>query len=198
MGRNSISDVRKPEILDHFIQVINEEGLDGASIAKVAGRMGIYPSLISHYFGNRENLILELIDHLIDKYNELYRSKVNTLVDPSQKIQAFLDLIFSSEYSNLGGPLVYLELMALALRNDKVRISFSRFNENFRNVLKTEFSKLEQNDASAYDHQQIVELIIYLTEGFHLWGFARNDSKSKTTANFLKLMILDLAGRTRP
>ena len=45
--------LRKREILEHFQQVLVEEGFEGASIGKIARRMGINPSLIIHYFSTK-------------------------------------------------------------------------------------------------------------------------------------------------
>ncbi|HPS57374.1 MAG TPA: hypothetical protein PK514_04650 [Spirochaetota bacterium] len=43
------AELRKPDILKHYYQVILEEGVEGASIAKVAKRMKINPSLKALY-----------------------------------------------------------------------------------------------------------------------------------------------------
>jgi len=54
--------IQKPKMVKHFYKTILAEGFEGASIAKVAKRMKIHPSLILHYFGNKENLTLALVD----------------------------------------------------------------------------------------------------------------------------------------
>ena len=50
MTKRKNAEIRKPEILENYYQVIIEEGIEGASIGKVADRMDIHPSLIIHYF----------------------------------------------------------------------------------------------------------------------------------------------------
>ena len=52
MGRKSISHLRKPEILKHTYQIIKEEGLEGASITKIAKRMGINSGIVINNFKN--------------------------------------------------------------------------------------------------------------------------------------------------
>jgi AcrR family transcriptional regulator len=47
--------LRKPEILKCFYETILAEGIEGASIGKIAKRMGIHPSLIMHYFPPRRS-----------------------------------------------------------------------------------------------------------------------------------------------
>jgi len=47
------TETRKKEIIESFQQVISEEGIEGASIGKIAANTGIHPSLIIHYFKNK-------------------------------------------------------------------------------------------------------------------------------------------------
>jgi len=50
MPRKNKANIRKREILEHFYEVLSNEGLEGASIAKIAKHMGVHPSLLMHYF----------------------------------------------------------------------------------------------------------------------------------------------------
>ena len=68
MRKNQRADTRKPEILENFYQVLIEEGFEGASIDKIAKRMKIRPPLIIHYFKTKENLTLESVNSLTQKY----------------------------------------------------------------------------------------------------------------------------------
>ena len=56
MGHYQKAEIRKPEILENYYQVLLEEGFEGTSIGKIARRMDIHPSLIIHYFKNKENM----------------------------------------------------------------------------------------------------------------------------------------------
>ena len=60
MGRKSKAAVRKREILEHFYNILKEEGLEKASIAKVAKRMAVNPSLLIHYFKTKEAMTVAL------------------------------------------------------------------------------------------------------------------------------------------
>ena len=68
MRKNKSAALRKPDILESYYQVLIQEGLEGTSISKIANRIGIHPSLIIHYFKNKDNMKLELVDLLIEKY----------------------------------------------------------------------------------------------------------------------------------
>ncbi|MGI9287520.1 MAG: TetR/AcrR family transcriptional regulator [Pseudomonadales bacterium] len=190
MGRNSISDVRKPEILKTFIKVINEEGLAKASIAKVAKRMESFPSLIQHYFGSRENLVLELIDFLLEDYAQFYHSRIDAYQDPQEKDQAILDLIFSLEWGGLDGQLVYLDLFTMGLRDEKIRVGVLRMNDMLRNFLREDLSMFKQGKIQ--NEEPLLNHIVFLLEGFHMWGFNRSPKEHRAIAEQQQRLVLSL------
>ena len=62
MGRKSIDDIRKPQILEHFRKVVNEDGIHKASVVKIAKNMGVSPNLVLHYFASKEAMVVKLFD----------------------------------------------------------------------------------------------------------------------------------------
>ena len=70
MGRTSLAPIRKREILEQFYEVLRQEGIERASMIKVANRMGVYPSHVNHYFPTKEQLISELVEFLIERYEK--------------------------------------------------------------------------------------------------------------------------------
>ncbi len=74
----------------HFYKTILAEGFEGASIAKVAKRMDIHPSLILHYFGNKENLTLALVDYVIDEYGSLLKNYKSQDLAPEERLTRLL------------------------------------------------------------------------------------------------------------
>ena len=101
MTREERATVRRREMLAAFYQVLVEEGLRGASIAKIAKRLDVPPSLIIHYFHTREQMTIELVDYLLEAYHESYGDKLAAVPDPLERLHAILDEFFSPEYHKL-------------------------------------------------------------------------------------------------
>jgi AcrR family transcriptional regulator len=75
VGRPSLADVRRPQILDAFEACIVKYGLAGSTLERIADEAGVKRSLIRHYFGNRSDLTEALLDRLrqsvVDEYRRL-------------------------------------------------------------------------------------------------------------------------------
>ena len=84
MRQRQNAELRKPEILRNFLEILVEEGIEGASIGKVAKRMGIHPSLIMHYFSTKETLIIEAVDHIVHEYGVLIDRMKPRTADPAR------------------------------------------------------------------------------------------------------------------
>jgi len=57
MGKRSIKAIRRDELMDAAIDVVGTEGLNGATIAVIAGRAGMSVGLVNHYFESKEELL---------------------------------------------------------------------------------------------------------------------------------------------
>ncbi|MEJ2660234.1 MAG: TetR/AcrR family transcriptional regulator, partial [Desulfobacteraceae bacterium] len=136
MGRkNQSAALRKPDILESYYQVLIQEGLEGASISKIADRIGIHPSLIIHYFQNKENLKLELVDLLIEKYESPAMIDFDHVEDDEQRFAALIDMLFSFKWSRTVDPSVHFAFYYLSLRDEKIHERFRVMFRWLRNYL---------------------------------------------------------------
>ncbi len=83
--------LRKPEILKNFYDILIEEGIEGASIAKIAKRMDIHPSLIMHYFSTKEKLVIAAVDHIVREYGVLIQGMEARTTDPARRLERLVD-----------------------------------------------------------------------------------------------------------
>lgn len=58
-------------ILDAISLIIAEKGVDGFTISEVAQRAKVNRALIYHYFQNRDNLVVQAINHILNRYEPL-------------------------------------------------------------------------------------------------------------------------------
>jgi len=75
MGRPSLKEQRRAEIVNAFSQVLAEHGYQGATILVVAERAGMAPGLVHHYFANKSELLSNLLDELVARFRKRVRAK---------------------------------------------------------------------------------------------------------------------------
>ena len=166
MRKNKSAALRKPDILESYYQVLIEEGLEGASIGKIASRTGIHPSLIIHYFKNKENLKLELVDLLIEKYESPAMLDFEAIEDDEVYFNALMDLIFSLQWSRTVEPSVHFAFYYLSLRDEKILERFKIMFKWLRDYLSRKLVYFNTKGVvRVNDAKRAAEYIVTLMEG---------------------------------
>jgi AcrR family transcriptional regulator len=127
--RDEWARLRRREMLAAYYQVLKDEGLQGASIAKIAKRIDAPPSLLIHYFGTKEQMTIELVDYLLDEYRHGYGDKLAAIADPRERLVAVLDTFFDAEYHQLLDDSVFYACFYVSLRHPAVRKSYATLYE---------------------------------------------------------------------
>lgn len=93
-GRPSLAVTRRQEAITAFLSLIAERGLDTVTLDDVAHRAGMQRSVIRHYVGNRNELVVAALDELVDGY----RSSVVETIGESPSIDVLLDHLFGAHW----------------------------------------------------------------------------------------------------
>lgn len=74
MGRPSLREERRAEILGAFARVLAEHGFAGATIAAVAAEADVAPGLVHHYFASKDELLESLLKDLLARFRKRTRA----------------------------------------------------------------------------------------------------------------------------
>lgn len=166
MKKRLNADIQKPKIVRHFYKTIIAEGFEGASIAKVAKRMKIHPSLILHYFGNKENLTLALVDFVIDEYGSLLKTFKSKDIAPEDRLARLLEAIWSREYYEKIKVAGSFAVLAVSFRNETIHEKIRELYRMFKKFLVREISYLIDNKViDEKDPAQAADVIMTMIEG---------------------------------
>lgn len=168
MGRKSIDNIRKPQILEHFRQVINEEGIHKASVVKIAKKMGVSPNLVLHYFDSKEAMIMELFDVIMDQYIDHLREVISDIPKGPQRLKILIKTMFGlGKNRQLLSEKSYYAFYYLSLFDDQIK---SRFNQKYRQLTDMVTTEIESSghftEANPVDLAIQAELLLSLFEGF--------------------------------
>ena len=178
MRKNSSAKNRKPEILEQYYRVIMAEGFEGASISKIAHRMGIHPSLIIHYFKSKENMTVELVELVIEKFEAPHFLKFRNTDDPKVRFRELIETLFSEEWSYTVDPSVFYAFYYLSFRHPVIRRRFEAMFKRFRNFLSSEIGYFKARGIlHAADPKMASDMIMTLVEGlvFHAHFLAEDE-----------------------
>ncbi|WP_044238965.1 TetR family transcriptional regulator [Flexithrix dorotheae] len=197
MGRKSISIIRRQQIIEAFYEVAKIEGLENTSIAKIAKKMSINPSLIIHYFKNREELIFGLIEFNLEKYSQIYQEQDFSGKNPLVALLSLLDRLFSKGWNYLYDDSVYYSCYALIFRDQKIKNKYRELHDSLRNMLSEAIQKcIEEGSVELENAKQTAELIFIMVEGaYYYLGMVDSESEydekmenyKKQAINLLKI-----------
>lgn len=178
MRKNLNADLRKPEILESYYQVMIQEGLEGTSISKIAKQLDIHPSLIIHYFKNKENMKLELVDLLIEKYKSPDMIDFDHIEDDKERFEALMTMLFSFQWSRTVDPSVHFGFYYLSLRNEKILERFRVMFKWLRDYLAEQLADFNAKGViRVQDATKAADYIVTLMEGLEIHNHFLADGK---------------------
>lgn len=178
---------RKPAILKAFYEVIEAVGFENASVAKVAKQAGVHASLVIHYFGSKERMVLDLVDAVLETYTELIR-KLPDSGEPHKRLERLLELIWSREWHEAAGFSVVFSFLALSQRDERVMSRLHTLYESYGNYLREQVRFFADADViRVADQEAAAQGLISLSEGSHY--FCRFHIENGTFDEHCKNMI---------
>jgi AcrR family transcriptional regulator len=191
MGRKSMADENRLKIVQAFYRCVVNEGFAKSSIRKVAKEAEVLPSTLHHYFRDRNEMISETVEYFTKLISSGFVPQKKEQKDDNDFMSKGLEYIFSSAMINNEHTGFFLECMAEARHNPKVRESIAKLFCHFREVI------IEQlNCNKAFKHLDIPQktvfasIIIAMHEGVELQWFADSDAVSlKDSLNFAKMFM---------
>ena len=178
MGRKSLKETRRLEIIKVFYQVAKKEGYENTSIAKIDKVMDINPSLIIHYFETKEGLTYELIDHILDRYLLIYsiKHKGQASLDDLQKT---IEMLFSKKWNLLFDDGLFYTFYALAFREKKIKLKYKLILDSLRNRLALLIEQCNAQCITNVDDPQVAaDFIFVMVDGVYFYLSMESDKKA--------------------
>ena len=92
-----LEDSRRRQLVDVTIDSLAELGFVGTTLAQIAGRAGVSPGLVSHYFGDKDGLLDAAFRSLTRRVGDHVRARLRQISTPRARIQAVIDANLSQE-----------------------------------------------------------------------------------------------------
>lgn len=192
MGRRSLKETRQKEILKSFYRVAKKEGLENASIAKVAANLNVNPSLIIHYYKTRDEIMVAMVSYILERYMAIYKSdgEINT----KEKLIELIDNLFSRKWNRLFDDGVFYSCYALIYRNKSFRKRFKNLHDLLRQQLIQSLIESNKNNITKIgDVKKASEIVFAIIEGaYYYLGMAENKKEYDLKLDWYKHHVMGL------
>jgi betaine-aldehyde dehydrogenase len=92
-----LEESRRSQLIDVTIDSLAEVGFVGTTLAQIAGRAGVSPGLVAHYFGDKDGLLDAAFRSLARRVSDQVRSRLLEISTPRGRIQAIIDANLAPE-----------------------------------------------------------------------------------------------------
>jgi len=120
MGRPSLAEPRRRQIVDGLRTAIVKHGLAGASVQRIAANAGLPAGLIHHYFESKEDLLIATVDQVVADARDPLKAELDIL-DPERALERALDFLFLEVPSDRDRSILFQEIGVAALRRPQLR-----------------------------------------------------------------------------
>ena len=197
MRREEWARIRRREMLAAYYEVLLEEGLQGAPVAKIAKRIDAPPSLLIHYFGTKEQMTIELVDYQLERYQKTQGALLESIADPLERLRAIVDHLFSVEYHQLLDDRAFYALFYVSLTHSTVRRALARvYQESLALIEKSLRECMDAGRVALHDPHELAVTLKALEEGYAvlIGGAADEEARAEIGGAFGKraLQLLGL------
>jgi AcrR family transcriptional regulator len=190
--KRKIRQERKSEIIEGFYQLAKEVGMENASIAKIGKHLNMPPSLIMHYFPNKDMLIADLIRYILEHYQLIYQPVLEHLhLSHTLDVHALVERLFSREWNLLFDDGVFYSCYAMTFRNPAIRAAYKDLHLALRKTLDDILRQDKQH--AQKDTRRLAEQIYVVVEGaYYYLGMIDDEAEYQEKLHYFKKQVLDL------
>ncbi|MDX7990140.1 transcriptional regulator BetI [Xenorhabdus littoralis] len=162
MPKIGMQSIRKQQLIDATLSVVNEVGMQDASIAQIARKAGVSNGIISHYFKDKNGLLEATMRYLLQQLGMAVARRLRLLdhATPSQRLKAIVEGNFDPSQISSAAMKTWLAFWASSIHQPNLyrlqqvneRRLYSNICVEFRRILpKTEARLAAQGLAALID-----------------------------------------------
>jgi betaine-aldehyde dehydrogenase len=169
---------RRRQLIEVTIDSLAELGYVGTTLAQIAGRAGVSPGLVAHYFGDKDGLLDAAFRSLARRVGDHVRARLRQISTPRARIQAVIDANLSQEEFAQRTGTAWLAFWGQVLRVPSLKRVQSVYQRRTLTNLRSSLKRLVPPDEA----QSLATMIAAMIDGVWLRaalsGWREADSES--------------------
>jgi TetR/AcrR family transcriptional repressor of bet genes len=129
MARLNVESIRRQQLIDATLKVIEENGFQGATIGKIAKASDLSVGIVSHYFGGKQGLLEATMRYLLSSLQgDVLQAMGAGSYDPRDRVLAIIDANFSAVQTDPQSAKTWLAFWTQAMHSPEL-MRLQRVNE---------------------------------------------------------------------
>ncbi|MBK5567037.1 transcriptional regulator BetI [Ensifer sp. 2YAB10] len=164
MPKVGMEPVRRKALVDAALRVIGDQGTLTVTMSEIARQAGVSPALAHHYFGSKEQLLIETIRSLLRQLRDDTVTALRAVVSPRERLSALIRVSFQASQFAPDTIAAWLAFYSEAQRSEEVRRLLVVYARRLRSNLMASLKALCADD----DAERIAEGAAAMIDGLYI------------------------------
>ena len=154
--------IRRRALIDAAIEEIGERGGLDVTVGQIARRAGVSPALAHHYFGNKQQILLATMRHLLREFGQVARRGLRPSQSPRERLSRIVEASFGAEQFNEATVAAWLAFYAEARRSREAFALLHVYTRRLRSNLLHALRPLSPRP------EEVAEMIGAMIDGLYI------------------------------
>ncbi|MBP2235217.1 TetR/AcrR family transcriptional repressor of bet genes [Sinorhizobium kostiense] len=164
MPKVGMEPVRRKALVDAALRVIGGQGTLSVTMSEIARDAGVSPALAHHYFGSKEQLLIETIRSLLRQLRQDAVTALKAARTPREKVSALIRVSFRADQFATETVAAWLAFYSEAQRSEDVRRLLVIYARRLRSNLLASLRAL----CAPHDAERIAEGAAAMIDGLYI------------------------------
>ena len=164
MPKVGMEPVRRKALVDAAMRVIGDHGSLTVTMSEIAKQAGVSPALAHHYFGSKEQLLIETVRVHLQRLRDSVVTALRAAPTPREKLSAIIRVSFQADQFAPETIAAWLAFYAEAQRSEETRRFLVIYARRLRSNLLANLKTL----CPAEDAERIAEGAAAMIDGLYI------------------------------
>lgn len=164
MPKVGMEPVRRKALVDAAMRVIGDHGSLTVTMSEIAKQAGVSPALAHHYFGSKEQLLIETVRVHLQRLRDSVVTALRAAPTPREKLSAVIRVSFQADQFAPETIAAWLAFYAEAQRSEETRRFLVIYARRLRSNLLANLKTL----CPAEDAERIAEGAAAMIDGLYI------------------------------
>ena len=193
--RDEVEETRRAQLIEVTTDSLADVGFVGTTLAEIAGRAGVSPGLVSHYFGDKDGLLEAAFRALARVVAVRMRERFALADSPRARVQAVIDANLGPENFDRRTGNAWLAFWGQVLHFEGLKRVQTAYQRRMLSNLRSDLRRMIPGDAAASLAAMIAAMIdgVWLRAALSEWREADSESARALLTAFVDGRLRELA-----